>query len=233
MVRPAIDRVYVAMRGAARPRTRELVERTGLRPGFVSDFYFGLLARPMPADAFAAATIYRGGDMTGALEQDLATADESGAWRLTDRGRGLASQVQQAVAGSAEEFWNQPAGGTMPWSDRPPRLAQLLGRLLQAGAATGGPAFHAMAPVFEPEGASPALQVSSRMGALRHHRADAHRAAWTSAGLDVAELLALQPDDPRRGAIEEETNRLDSPIYDAFTGEERLEFLALLASLPG
>lgn len=56
LVRPALDRVYSAMRTAARERCRRVSEQTGLRPGLNSSFYFGLLARPMPAAAFAAVT---------------------------------------------------------------------------------------------------------------------------------------------------------------------------------
>lgn len=89
-----------------------------------------------------------------------------------------------------------------------------------------------MSPVYEPADASPALMVTSRMGALRHHRADAHRAAWAAAGPTLPELRAL-PDGPQRQAIENETNRRDTPIYEALTEAERWEFLAILAAMPG
>ena len=102
-----------------------------------------------------------------------------------------------------------------------------------AGAATGGPAFTAMAPVYEPADASLSVQVTSRLGALRHHRADAHRAAWATAGVTLDELRALPAESAERQAIEEETNRLDAPIYQTLTEQERWEFLALLGSLPG
>jgi hypothetical protein len=76
------------------------------------------------------------------------------------------------------------------------------------------------------------VRVTTRLGALRHHRADAHRAAWTAAGLTLPELLAL-PDGGLRQEIDDDTNRRDAPIYAALTGDERVELLALLAALPG
>lgn len=233
LVRPAIDRVYASLRGAGRPYEKEAMERAGLKPGFVNDFYFGLLARPMSAAGFAAATTYRGPDMGAIVEHGIAEVDDSGAWHLTERGRDLARQIEGGIARGAGELWSRKPLGTMPWGETVPRLAELLGKLLPAGAATGGPAFQAMSPPHEPEGATAALQASVRLGTLRHHRADAHRAAWAAAGLSLPELLDLPLDDPQRRLVEEETNRRDAPIYDALTEQERWEFLALLAALPG
>ena len=48
---------------------------TGLRPGLNTSFYFGLLARPMPAAAFAAVTAYSGADMSDELAQDVMAVD--------------------------------------------------------------------------------------------------------------------------------------------------------------
>jgi hypothetical protein len=233
LVRPALDRVYVSMRATAREHTRLVVEQTGLQPGFVVSFYFGLLARPTSAAGFAAVTTYSGSDMTEELEQGIMTVDEAGDWSLTGTGRSLALALQQAIADGAQEQWARTHIATMPGLAALPRLADLLGVLLQAGRASGGPAFNAAVPVFEPPGASYALQVSTRMGALRHHRGDAHRAAWAAAGVTLEQLHAMSPDDPLRMAIEEDTNRRDGRIYEALTEAERWEFLALLAALPG
>ncbi|GAA1415579.1 hypothetical protein [Catellatospora coxensis] len=232
LVRPAIDRVYIGMRQAARDRLRELVARTGLQPGFNGSFYFGLLARPMPAEAFAAATTYSGSDMTGELEQGIMAVDDAGTWSLTEPGRVLTLELQQVIADAAQERWGQTYGGALPGEAVLPRLAELLAVLLKAGEATGGPAFRAATPVYEPAGASYALQVSTRMGALRHHRGDAHRAAWAAAGLTLEQLRALSPGDPLRASIELDTNRRDEPVYDALTEAERWELLGLLAALP-
>jgi hypothetical protein len=232
MVRPVIDRVYVGVRAASRDRVRAVYERFGLRPGFESSFYFGLLARPMPAGSFAAATTYSGSDMTGELEQGIAVVDDAGTWRLTELGREVALAVQRAIGDGAAEFWGRRSIETLPGLTVVPRIAELVGRLLEAGLVTGGPAFRAVAPVYEPSDATPSLQLTSRLGALRHHRADAHRAAWSSAGHTLAQLREL-PAGPARQAIEDQTNRLDEPIYAALSTDERLELVAGLAALPG
>ncbi|WP_247674454.1 hypothetical protein [Micromonospora sp. C51] len=187
----------------------------------------------MTADSFAAATTYSGSDMTGELEQGIAEVDTDGTWRLTERGREVALAVQRALGDWAEEFWDRKAIATMPGLAIVPRLADLVGRLLAAGQATGGPAFRAMTPVYEPSDATPTVRLTSRLGALRHHRADAHRAAWAAAGLTLAQLRALTPQDPQRQTIEEATNRLDEPIYQALSASERDELLAGLGALPG
>ncbi|MGH3741852.1 MAG: hypothetical protein ACRDT1_11025, partial [Micromonosporaceae bacterium] len=148
-------------------------------------------------------------------------------------GRELALAVQRAYGEVAEESWDRKLIATMPGLAVAPRLAELVDRVLVAGQTTGGPAFRAMAPVYEPPDATPALSLTTRLGALRHHRADAHRAAWAAAGLTLEQLRALPPDSPRRRAIEDETNRLDEPIYGALSAFERDEFLAGLGALPG
>jgi hypothetical protein len=232
LIRPAIDRVYVSVRAASRGRLQQAYERLGLRPGFESSFYFGLLARPMPADSFAAATTYSGSDMTDELEQGTAFVNPDSAWQLTVTGRTAALAAQQAVAEGAEELWSRSYIETMPGLAVVPRLADLVGRLLTAGLATGGPAFLAMAPVHEPENATPALRLSTRLGALRHHRGDAHRAAWAGAGLTVPQLRALA-DPAVRASIEAETNRRDGHVYRALPAVERVELLAGLAALAG
>jgi len=230
-VRPAIDRIYVGLRAASRDRCRQVVTDHGVRPGFVGDLYFGLLARPMPADGFAGATAYHDADMTEELDSGVISVDDQGAWHLTPSGRALALALQVAIAHGSEESWGRRPIATMPGLAVLPRLSDLLGTLLDAGLITGGPTFAAVVPVYEPPGASAALRVSTRLGALRHHRSDAHQAAWKGAGLTLAELLALA-DGPQRLAIEDETNRRDAPIYGALTEPERQEFLATLAALP-
>lgn len=232
-IRPVIDRVYVGARSSGRDRVLDVYAAHELKPGFESSFYFGLLARPMPADGFAAATSYLSGDMTAELEQGIAVVDGDGTWRLTDRGREVSLAVQQAIGDAAAERWSPgpPLDAMLPGLAALPRLADLVGRLLDAGTATGGPAFRAMAPVHEPAGASPAVRLTSRLGALRHHRADAHRAAWQAAGLTVRQIREL-PAGPERRAIDEETDRRDEPIYEVLDQDEKVELLAGLGALP-
>jgi hypothetical protein len=226
LVRPAIDRVYTSLRRACLPRVRAAVEAAGLKPGFLNDFHFGLLARPMPAAAFTAVTTYRDGDMSAELAGGIATVDGDGTWALTESGTLLAADIQRAIGEGTQEHWARIKPRDVE------ELCRMLGLLLEAGAATGGPAFAAMAPAYEPGDASPALRASTRLGALRHHRADAHRAAWQSAGLTLEQLRALDPDSTERIAIEDDTNRRDAPIYAALTEAERWRFLAILAALP-
>jgi hypothetical protein len=204
-----------------------------LRPGFESSFYFGLLARPLPADGFAAVTTYSGSDMTDELVQGVAEVDADGTWRLTGLGRQLALAVQHTLGDFATEFWDRKPVETMPGLAVVPRLAELVGRLLAAGEVTGGPAFRSMAPVYEPPDATAALRLTGRLGALRHHRGDAHRAAWKAAGQTLAQLRALPPDGSLRQSIEDETNRLDESIYSTLSPAERDELLAGLGALPG
>ena len=232
LIRPVIDRVYVGLRRASREQVREVYQRYGTRPSLEIDCYFGLLARPMPAPAYAAVTAYRQPSVEEVLAPGTVTVDEAGTWRLTELGREVALAVQLAVARGAQQAWSNPPIATMPGLAVVPRLADLIGRLLDAGCATGGPAYAAMVPAYEPPDASPAVRLTTRLGALRHHRADAHRAAWQAAGLSAEQIVAM-PDGPERQAIEAETNRRDEPIYRALTQDERLELLAGLAALPG
>ncbi|WP_254910053.1 hypothetical protein [Micromonospora sp. NBS 11-29] len=88
-----------------------------------------------------------------------------------------------------------------------------------------------MSPPYEPADASPSLLLVTRLGSLRHHRADAHRAAWRAAGLTADGIRAL-PDGPERAAIEADTDRRDEPAYAVLTDAERWELLAGLAALP-
>jgi hypothetical protein len=229
-IRPVIDRVYVGVRQRAGAPIAEFYAERALRPGFESSFFFGVLARPMPAEALEAALTYVGVDMANELAQGVAEVDAKGAWRLTGLGRELARTVQRMIAEEAERRW--ATADFLPGLPAVSRLADLVGRVLEHGLGTGGPAFRAMAPVYEPPDASPALRLTTRLGALRHHRADAHRAAWRTAGLTVEQLRTL-PDGPARQAIEDETNRLDEPPYAALTTDERLELLAGLGALPG
>ncbi|WP_460497914.1 hypothetical protein [Glycomyces tarimensis] len=225
-----IDRVYISARVAARPRVRVIYDESGLEPGFENNFNFGLLARPMSDEAFAATTVYMLADGNRGHERGtLARVD--GEWHLTDAGRSAALAVQRAVGEAAERLWSARPIATMPGLGALPRLNALVGRLLEAGAATGGPAFAAMAPPFEPPEGSEALRLISRLGALRHHRGDAHRAAWTAEGLTVEKLRELA-DGPLRQRIEDETDRRDAPIYEALSESERLELLAGLGTLP-
>ncbi|GGR71498.1 hypothetical protein GCM10010169_14170 [Micromonospora fulviviridis] len=231
LIRPAIDRVYVGARWAARARMEEFYAARGVDLGYENSFFSGVLARPMPAEALADGLAYTDGDMSRELAQGVTTVDADGTWHLTELGRELALYAQRATAEAAEERWSAMPG-MLPGLTIVPRLADLVGRVLAHGQATGGPAFRAMSPPYEPDDASPALLLVTRLGSLRHHRADAHRAAWRAAGLTAAGIRAL-PDGPERAAVEAETDRRDEPAYAVLSDAERWELLAGLAALPG
>lgn len=231
LIRPVIDRVYVGARWAARARMEAFYAERGVNLGYENSFFSGTLARPMPADALADGLAYTDGDMGRELAQGVTTVDAEGTWHLTELGRELALFAQRATAEAAEELWSE-GPSLLPGLAAVPRLAELVGRVLAHGLATGGPAFRAMTPPYEPADASPAMLLVTRLGSLRHHRADAHRAAWRAAGLTAADITAL-PDGPERAAIEAETDRRDEPAYAVLNEAERWELLAGLGALPG
>jgi len=230
-IRPVIDRVYVAARWAARARMEAFYAERGADLGAENSFYSGLLARPMPADALADGLVYTDGDLSRELARGVLRVDAEGAWHLTELGRELALYAQRATAEAAEELWSS-GPSMLPGPASVPRLAELVGRVLAHGLVTGGPAFRAMTPPYEPDDASPAMLLTTRLGSLRHHRADAHRAAWRAAGLTAAQIKAL-PDGPERAPIEAETDRRDAPAYAVLSEDEREELLAGLGALPG
>jgi 8-oxo-dGTP pyrophosphatase MutT (NUDIX family) len=159
----------------------------------------------------------------GHAEAGMLELDGSGAFRATARGH----EFLTALAGHqarALDSW---------WADAPVRrVAPLLRVLLDAAAATGGPAWHAMAPAYEPAGAPTALLVLNRLGTLRYHRADAHARAWRAAGQTAAGMAALPP-GPQRDAIEVGTNRAAAAPYRALGDAGCAELLAALAGFPG
>ena len=89
-----------------------------------------------------------------------------------------------------------------------------------------------MTPPYEPDESAPAMLLTTRLGSLRHHRADAHRAAWRAAGL-TAERIRSLPDGPERQAIEADTDRRDRAGVRRAVRRRTAEILAGLGALPG
>jgi hypothetical protein len=150
---------------------------------------------------------------------------------LTGDGREVALEADRIFGAAAERLWSFQPSPSLPGLSAVEAVLPLVQRLLESGQAHGGPVFRAMTPVWEPEGASPSALLCSRLEALRHYRADAHRAAWGAAGLTVEQVQALGP-GPERDAIEAETNRLDGLVYEALDADERLVLLGGLGALP-
>jgi hypothetical protein len=182
----------------------------------------------MSGAAVAAALVYAEPDRSEAI--GTLRRDEAGAWHLTDVGRAGAEANQRGIGEAAAGLWARRPIATMPGLDGLDRLNDLVGRLLVAGRASGGPVFTELTLVYEPADASAAVRLSTRLTVLRYHRADAHRAAWQAAGLRAEEVQAL-PAGSVRAAIDAETNRLDAPIYAVLDADERLELLGGLGAL--
>lgn len=230
VARPVIDRVYVGLRRASHARVRAVYDEYGLHPGLETDCYFALLDHPVPIDAVAAMNAYRDFDPDAEQRRGVARI-HAGAWHLTERGRALALAVDEAISAGARELWARRPIATMPGLDGLEVLNGYMERLLHAGQASGGPAFLGMTPVYEPPGADAAALLASRLGAFRHHRADAHRSAWIAAGLTAEQMTVLGPGG-QRAAIEQATNDHDGQIYRALTLAECLELLGGLGALP-
>jgi len=88
-----------------------------------------------------------------------------------------------------------------------------------------------VAPPYEPPGASPEMLLHHRLAVLRHHRADAHAAAWQAAGHTVDTIRGLA-DGPQRERIEAETNRRASLPYATLSAVERSRLLSGLTGPP-
>lgn len=155
-------------------------------------------------------------------DSDALVADDSG-MRATDHGRRFLEEAWSVQGATLAEAW--AAHGTQVGAAVP-----LLGRLLVAAAETGGDAFAAMWPTYEPAVSAGAL-LYNRLGILRYHRADAHARAWAEAGLTADGIKAMAP-GPERDAIEDATNELAAAPYRALSTEERIELLAALGALP-
>ncbi|MDA1360141.1 hypothetical protein O1R50_10920 [Glycomyces luteolus] len=229
VIRPVIDRVHVSLRAGARAEVRDLYARRGLTPGLEIDVFAALLDHPVPEAALAARMAYWPFDPEAAEAPGLVERID-GYWHLTEAGRAITLEADRVFAATAERLWSYRPSPSMPGLAAVEAVLPLVQRLLEAGKATGGPVFEALTPVWEPVGASPSALLASRLEALRHHRADAHRAAWGAAGLTVEQIQALEP-GPEREAIEAETNRLDAPIYEALDADERLVLLGGLGAL--
>ncbi|GAB4003317.1 hypothetical protein GCM10029992_44500 [Glycomyces albus] len=106
LIRPVIDRVYVSLRLAARPRVRALWAERGLhRSAIVSDFHFAILDHRLPAAAVEASMVYRSVDLAAEVESGLVVLVD-GAWDLTEAGREASVALQAAIGDGAEELWS-------------------------------------------------------------------------------------------------------------------------------
>jgi hypothetical protein len=233
LVTPQIERLTFAVIRASIKRAGPQLMTYGVAIDaldIVGQLRTGLAARPVSAAGLAAVYRYRDADEFRRNLDTLASAGiieqgNDGAIRATDTGRALLAVMYGAGAEAAAELWSghrETVAG----------LNELAGRLVAAAAASGGDAYAAIAPPYEPPGASPELLLHHRLAVLRYHRADAHAAAWRAAGHTVDTIRGLA-DGPERERIEAETNRRAGLPYGTLSAAERSRLVSSLTGLPG
>lgn len=243
LVAPAVGRTFVAGIRAGGADARDLIASYGGEPAvYLINLRNPLAAgrRLTPAD-LAAIFRYRDPDQVrdtvrGSVAAGLLAEATDGSVTAADRGQPFLRDLYALHGRALSERWgtggNQTGGQLHP--DRVDRLNAVLARLLAEAASTGGAAWAAQAPPFEPPGTPPGVLLLNRLSTLRYHRADAHAAAWQAAGLTAAEMVALPWGtewSPQRQAVEDDTNRRSAAPYAGLTPDERLTLLADLASL--
>jgi len=233
LVTPQIERLTFAVIHASIGRAGPRVVTYGIpldAIDIVGQLRTGLAARPISAAGLAAIYRYRDGDQFRRNLDTLANGGiieqaDDGAIRATDAGYALVAVMYESSAEAAAELWSahrQTVGD----------LNELAGRLVAAAGASGGDAYTALAPPYEPPDASPDLLLHHRLAVLRYHRADAHAAAWQAAGHTVDTIRGLA-DGPERERIEAETNRRAGRPYATLSADERSRLVSGLTDLPG
>jgi hypothetical protein len=233
LVTPQIERLTFAVIRASVERAGPQVMAYGVAIDaldIVGQLRTGLAARPVSAAGLAAVYRYRDADQVRRNLGILASAGiieqtDGGAIRATGTGRALLAVMYASGAEAAAGLWSghrETVAG----------LTGLAGRLVVAAAASGGDAYAAVAPPYEPPDARPALLLHHRLAVLRYHRADAHAAAWQAAGHTVATIRGLA-DGPERERIEAETNRRAGRPYATLSAAERSWLVSGLTGLPG
>ena len=185
-----IDRLVVAV--YARAPIGERMQELGYaaHPGIVNGFGASLLHGPITADHVAVLYPYLPEHLCEMLidnnvEQGVITR-EGDQLVLTERGAGPAVLAGELLDEAAESMWGE-GGTSLDTVEAAGMVAVFHGRSLEppmrpsAFAVTEG-------MIDRPTQAGRVFRV---LNALRYWRADAHRAAWTAAGLNVQEAHAL------------------------------------------
>ncbi|WP_433240188.1 hypothetical protein ACQPYK_34025 [Streptosporangium sp. CA-135522] len=225
-IAPLIDAVHLGVHVASRPLGRELIERSGLHVDLLIDLRYVLPVRPLTPEGLAA--LYRYNPFDDAeiglqLAQGALVLDDGGLLHATDRALAFVKDLYEVHAAVTGRMW-------AAHTDRLPELADFAGRLLTAGAGSGGTAFAQASPPHEPEGTPAGVLLFNRLAALRYHRADVHAAAWRDAGLTAAQIVTLTS-GPVRNRIEAETNRRAALPYETLSTRERQALLVGLSIL--
>jgi hypothetical protein len=159
-----------------------------------------------------------------AVRRGSITQDEIGTVRATAAGHAFLDDLYATQDRGLAEIWRAHA-------DRVARLAAVFATVVVAAENTGGGAFAAMAPPFQPAGASDRVRLLNQLSTMRYHRSDAHAAAWRERGRTAVEMLDM-PAGPERDAIEARTDELAAPPYAHLDAAMLVRVIADLAALP-
>ena len=233
LVAPHIERLTFAVVHASIGRAGPRLMQYGVpidAIDIVGQLRMGLAARPVSAAGLAAVYRYRDAaefrrNLDILVAAKIIEEAGDGAIRATETGRGMIAVMYQAGAEAAAGLWSAHR-------DLVAELNELAGRLSVAAAGSGGDAYAAVAPPYEPADASAELLLHHRLAVLRYHRADAHAAAWQAAGHTVDTIRNLA-DGPERERIEAETNRGNGRPYATLSATERSRLVSGLTDLPG
>ncbi|HEU0238637.1 MAG TPA: hypothetical protein VFR11_05075 [Micromonosporaceae bacterium] len=188
-------------------------------------------------------------DLATAVRDGWITRDADGTIRATARGHAFLDDLYASQADTLGVLWS---GHEATVSRLATRTAKIVDAAARAPVMAEG-SFAAMTPTYEPVGTPDTVLLLNRLSALRYHRSDAHAAAWRTAGLTAAEMVALQelvglrndaggerrdpggerrdPGGERRDAIEAHTDRLAAAPFRIVPAAERPQFVEGLRSL--
>ncbi|HEY2792846.1 MAG TPA: hypothetical protein VGJ28_10840 [Micromonosporaceae bacterium] len=159
-----------------------------------------------------------------AVARGSISQDELGTVRATGSGHAFLDDLYETQDRGLDRIWAGHA-------DRVARLADVFVSVLAAAERTGGGAFAAMAPPFQPAGASDRVRLLNQLSTMRYHRSDAHAAAWRERGRTAAEMLVM-PAGRERDAIEARTDELAAPPYAHLDADVVATIISDLAALP-
>lgn len=189
-----------------------------------------LLAGPAPLAAVRAIHRYHADRFDEVLD-DLAGRGwlilGEGTVAATGRCLELLRSTMAAMDDVLGRLWGEPTG-----------LLDTMTELVEAGRGTSeGDVFDALADAGHPgtgtgTGTGTANRLFTVLCAARHHRADAHAAAWLAEGLTAEGVRGLDDADPRRRRIEATTDRIAARPYRTLTMEGRRDLLAALRAVP-
>jgi hypothetical protein len=230
---PQIERLTLAVVHASIKRAGPQVMQSDVPRNaidIIGQLRTGLAERPVSRAGLSAIYRYRDADEIRRNINILAAASiikeaDDGTIQATNTGRRLIAAMYDTAAQAAAELWSAHRQEVAV-------LNEFAGRLVVAGVASGGDAYAALAPPYEPTGAAAELLLHHRLAVLRYHRADAHASAWRAAG-HTAETIRHLAAGPERDRIEAETNRRSGQPYATLNAAECSRFVSGLIDLPG